>query len=198
MTGLSNVLQAIEEQADERAEKILAEAEQAASQYSEQAYKEAKEKMQKQYGQAELKAAFAYKPAQAAAQKEERDALLWEKAKRIESVFAKALEAARQDERYFAFLQDRIVKNALAEPGVLVMAKEDVARVPKEFMQIMQPRLPQGAALTMEASDTVKSGFILRYADMEQNCTLQAILQEKRNVLLGLVARILSGEGAKQ
>ena len=83
MTGLSNVLQAIEEQADERAEKILAEAEQAASQYSEQAYKEAKEKMQKQYGQAELKAAFAYKQAQAAAQKEERDALLWEKAKRV-------------------------------------------------------------------------------------------------------------------
>ena len=31
MTGLSNVLQAIEEQADERAEKILAEAEQAAA-----------------------------------------------------------------------------------------------------------------------------------------------------------------------
>ena len=46
------------------------------------AYKEANEKMQKQYGQAELKAAFAYKQAQAAAQKEERDALLWEKAKR--------------------------------------------------------------------------------------------------------------------
>ena len=90
------------------------------------------------------------------------------------------------------------MKNALAEPGVLVMAKEDVARVPKEFMQTMQPHLPQGAALTMKASDTVKSGFILRYADMEQNCTLQAILQEKRNVLLGLVARILSGEGAKQ
>lgn len=198
MTGLSNVLQAIEEQADDRAEKILAEAEQAASQYSEQAYKEAKEKMQKQYGQAELKAAFAYKQAQAAAKKEERDALLWEKAKRIESVFAKALEAARQDERYFAFLQDRIVKSALPEPGVLVMGKEDMARMPENFLQSMQPRLPKGAVLTAEESDGVKGGFILRYAEMEQNCTLQAILQEKRKVLFGLVARILSGEGEKQ
>ena len=106
-------------------------------------------------------------------------------------MFAKALIQAKDDVRYLPFLQRMIIEKALPLEGTLQMNQEDLARLPRGFMEQIEKELPKGAHLALEQAKEVESGFVLKYADIEQNCTLQAMLEEKRVFLFARVAQAL-------
>lgn len=200
MTGVSKLLSAIHAQAEAEAETLLAAAEQQAQEDKQRAMTQARQQAQTQWGQAELKAAFALEQAAKRARQVERAALLSAKHQAIERVFETALLQAPAHPRYFAFLQDGIC--ALAQPGSgeLVLGKRDGTRLPAGFIeQINEALAAKDARVVLSAHPMAQEGgFLLRYADVEHNETLASLLEDKKQTLTGLVARILcSGEAAE-
>lgn len=200
MTGVSKLLSAIQAQAEAEAETLLAAAEQRAIDEKEQAMAQAKQQAQTQWGQAELKAAFALEQAAKRARQTERAALLSARHQAIERVFETALLQAPAHPRYFAFLQDGIC--ALAQPGrgELLLGRRDSERLPAGFMeQINENIAPRDARVVLSAHPMAQEGgFLLRYPDVEHNETLAALLEDKKQTLTSLVARVLcSGEAAQ-
>ena len=101
-------------------------------------------------------------------------------------------------DKYELFLQAIILDTAKNKSGMIVFNERDRTRLGERFISSINEKLKakgQSANISM-ANDELNSlgGFILRYADMEINCTLEVILNMKRPNLESEVAKILFHE----
>lgn len=98
-------------------------------------------------------------------------------------------------ESYKSFLEGIIIDTAANEKGFIVFNERDKARLGESFLLSINKKLKakgKSAGLSL-AKDTLNSlgGFILRYGDMEINCTLEIIINMQRPNLESEVAKIL-------
>ncbi len=101
-------------------------------------------------------------------------------------------------DKYELFLQAIILDTAKNKSGMIVFNERDRTRLGERFISSINEKLKakgQSANISM-ANDELNSlgGFILRYGDMEINCTLEVILNMKRPNLESEVAKILFHE----
>ncbi len=156
----------IRAKAQEQAERTLADADAKAQQASAAALQAAREK-----------AAFDVASAGSRSAVTEKRVLLQVKneiiAEVIDAALAqlKALPAAE----YFTILAKLAAQNAQPGQGVMRLSQRDLDRLPADFAsQLQDIRIdPQPAA--------IDDGFILAYGDVEQNCTLRALLSARKD-----------------
>ena len=99
---------------------------------------------------------------------------------------------AQPDQAYFELLLK--MAGAFAEPknGQLLLSAKDFARCPKDFAERLRNHLPQGVTLTVsEARAPIDGGFILKYGDIEQNCTFRAVFNARWDELTDKARGIL-------
>lgn len=99
---------------------------------------------------------------------------------------------ALPDQAYF----DLLIKMAAAfsEPrkGQLLLSEKDIARCPRDFEERISRELPQGAVLSVSnATRAIDGGFILKYGDIEQNCSFRAIFDARWDELTDKARDIL-------
>lgn len=125
---------------------------------------------------------------------ERRRALLERKQRLLDDVVRAAREAVLNEpaERYFEFLIRLAQLNAEKGVGVMYLSKRDLTRMPEGFHQALNRALPEGAQIDISSvARPIDGGFILKYGDIEQNCSLEAIFDENWERILDAAREVL-------
>ena len=126
-----------------------------------------------------------------------KQAVLAAKQEVIGGVLEKAYDAVMNldDEKYFEMLEKLLEKHALAEEGVICFSEQDLERMPQGFPEkIRNIATSKGGSLTLsEKPEKMDGGFLLVYGGIEENCTIRAVFDSKREELSDQVNRLLFG-----
>ena len=100
---------------------------------------------------------------------------------------------AQRVEDYFLTMEKILRSYALPEDGEIYFSSDDLARMPKGFEEKIQAiaREKGGSLMLGKEPGNITDGFILVYGGIEENCTLKALLDAKKDQLQDKVSEIL-------
>ncbi|MDR2650478.1 MAG: V-type ATP synthase subunit E [Clostridiales bacterium] len=115
-----------------------------------------------------------------------------------QAVLEETLTAGRQalidlpDNEYFAFILKLAAAQAASGEGVLLFNAGDRARMPKNFQHLLNLALPEGKTLVVsDAPVRIDGGFILKYGELEENCSFAAIFRDRRDEFIDLIRGLI-------
>ena len=194
MTGLEKIVATIMEEAQAEANAVIDQA------HAEAARILSEEKSRSDALCAEIEASARQRAtdieraAGSAAELQRRRRLLEAKQGMLAHTMEEALKElyALPKEEYFNLLIQ--MASACAEPmaGELLLSGRDLSRCPEDFIQQLGQALPKGAALSLsQETRPIDGGFILKYGDIELNCSFRAVFDARREELTDKVRGIL-------
>ena len=62
------------------------------------------------------------------------------------------------------------------------MSEKDINNMPDKFVENINSKL-ENASLTLSKGTGIDKGFILKYGGIEENCTFDALIEEKRDLI---------------
>ena len=195
MAGIDKIINSIKESAESKAADIISEAEKKAADLVEQTRKECLVYSVEENAKSDKKIELAAKRYNAQSEQTAKLIFLNARQNMIESVIEKALismEQAPVDE-YFETLKKLLNKTATSGDGELFMSEADISRMPADFeADAAKIAASKGGILKIAgASSNIKSGFILKYGQIEENCTFKALFEENHDRLQDRVNSIL-------
>lgn len=121
-----------------------------------------------------------------------RTKILEAKQKLIREVLEKALESMEREE-YFSKMLGVLEKYALPQEGKLFFSEKDLADLPAGFeAEVERIASEKGGKLTVSKEGRkIRNGFILAYGGIEENCTLSAMFDAKKDELSDKIQHIL-------
>lgn len=194
MSGLENIKSRILEEADHSAQLKIDKAKEEAQSLIESARNEAKEQEEKIMLAAGKKAKDLKDRAVSALDMERRKEVLRTKRLLIEEVLDEAYARLSQEknENYRTLLLRLVDKYALDKEGVIRFSKSDGSVLNDEFKQsVAEAAAKRGGKLTVGEPADVDGGFVLVYGGIEENCTIKALFDAKRDELADEVNRLL-------
>ena len=124
-----------------------------------------------------------------------RTKILGAKQELIASVLDKAYETVTNlnDKEYFELILKLLGKYALPQEGEIFFSAADLKRMPTGFEQDAQQsaKANGGSLKVSRQGKNIENGFVLVYGGIEENCTLRAIFDAKRDELSDKVHRML-------
>ena len=187
MSGLENIIKTIRDDAAAEAKAVLDRAREDAA----RALAEAKAVTDGESGrlieEGLRRAESIIARAEAEAAMDRRRTLLAKKQELLNRAVHSAREAvlALPEAEYFDFLTRLAAENAERGTGVMFLSKKDLQRLPEGFHAALNRALPEGAALDISANAAaIDGGFILKYGEIDRNCSLTAIFDENRERIL--------------
>ena len=128
-------------------------------------------------------------------EQQRRTAILRAKQETIAQVIAEAQKTLRtaDTESYFRTMEKILKAYALAENGEIYFSARDMARMPQDFeKKIAAAAEAKGGSLVLKKEPkAIEDGFILVYGGIEENCTLKALFDAKKDELQDKVNEIL-------
>lgn len=166
----------IEEEAMLRAHSILTDAENAT-----------KAEYDRMIAEAEKQAELINKKAESAAAMTARRGMLEAKIAVIDETIEAAVKKLRalDTESYFSVLSHLASKYAQSGTGVMYLSKNDKDRMPEKFVSTLN------SVIISEDTADIQDGFILKYGDIEINCTFSSMLNAAREELKATAGDIL-------
>lgn len=131
---------------------------------------------------------------------EDRKSILQTRQNTIDEAFSAALSkvADLPTDKYSLLIEDILLEVVKEGQGDLVLNKKDKQRLGQQFVEKINEKLKNigKKAMLKLAGDDLNScgGFVIRYGEMEINCTLEVILNMARPNLESEVATILFNE----
>ena len=126
---------------------------------------------------------------------QKRNKILQAKQDLIHEILDKAYEKLEHMEtgEYFEIILKLVEKYALAQDGMICFGKADLERMPEGFREkVKQAAAAKGGALSLsEEGRNIKNGFVLVYGGIEENCTLRAIFDAKKDEMADQIHRLL-------
>lgn len=195
MNGLEEIVLNIKQKAEQRSAEIDASAKAKAEEIINNAQIDAKAESDKAAALSEKKCVQIAEAANAAAQSEKSKEILRFKSQTVEDVLKDAVKSLceLETEQYFNVLEKLVLSNFHKnEKGEICFSKIDTKRVDDKFLSELNGKLKkEGAELTIGKAADIKNGFILRYGDIEENCSFDAIVNAKQDILRDKIAEIL-------
>ena len=196
MAGVDTIKNEILQEAEESARGIIADAEAAKAEAIEAAKAEIAEASAKNEAKAKADAAAHIERAEAKAESESRRAVLAARSEVISDVIEKAYEKlkGRDSASYFAMLYGMVGAAAHGEEGTIVLSPADMQRLPSDVENnVNKAAAAKGGSLKLDpAGDpSIDSGFVLKYAGIDENCSLSAIFESRKTDLSDIVYRKL-------
>lgn len=195
MNNLDNILTKIDEDANEQIEKetaiVLSKARESAAQIISDAEKTASEIVKS----AKVKSDFAKDATSSACDGYIARRILKEKSDIVSSCIEyvdKVLKEADTD-KYFKMIEKLIIKYAHSENGMLILNKRDNDILPEKFIDNVNLIINKKNAnieLSKEIGD-FDGGFILRYGGIDENCTFDALIEEKIDIIKDAICKEL-------
>ncbi|MBQ6065798.1 MAG: V-type ATP synthase subunit E [Clostridia bacterium] len=171
MSGLDKMIARLESDCEARCEQIALEAAADAAGMLEAASRESRAEAERVFSDADKQAELIVKKAESTAAANARRLMLEAKVALIEETVDAAVKKLRSLDApsYFGILQRLVEKYRTGEPGVLYFGASDAARMPEDFLQAF-PEIS-----VSDGSAPIEDGFILKYGDIEINCTFDAL-----------------------
>ena len=110
----------------------------------------------------------------------------------IEKAYEKVINLAPDD--YYQMLLSILEAYILPQEGEIYFSVKDLENMPVGFgKEIEEIALAKGGKLTVAGAgrDNIDNGFILAYGGIEENCTIRAMFDAKRDELSDIVHRLL-------
>ena len=197
MSGLDKMRSRILEEAERSAQETIAKAEADAQAVVKAAEEEARAEAAKIREKAEQNAADYAKRAASSSDMRRKQANLAAKQDVITAVMKKAYDAVMglDDRAYFDLLGKLLEKHVLPEKGEICFSQKDLERMPEGFTgKIKTIAAEKGGSLTLsDKARPIDGGFLLVYGGIEENCTIKAVFDSKREELSDRVNRLLFG-----
>ena len=111
----------------------------------------------------------------------------------LEAAYSRVMELSPAE--YFDMLEKLLREYALPEEGEICFSARDLDRMPEGFTgKIRTIAAEKGGSLTLSGETRrIDGGFILIYGGVEENCTIKAVFDSKRDELSDRVNRLLFG-----
>lgn len=197
MTGIEKIVEKIREESLRKCETVIAEAKENGNEIILEAKKEASKAAfditEKGKKEAERKVAAA----RSAAETISKTRYLEVKNAIVNDIIAAAFEKieAMSDEEYFALLLSLCEKNVESGEGTMFLSPHDLERAPKDFEESVNSLIyEKGAVRLSKTPKNIENGFVLIYGDIEVNCTLRAVFDEKLDLLRDTLCKELFTE----
>lgn len=194
MSGLDKILAGIQAEADGEADAILADAKAKADEVMAAAHKKSEEEAAAIAQDAAKQVADIKAAQNSQAQLQRRQTILKEKQTLLEQTLHKALQSlyALPDTEYFVLMAKLAADVAEPGEGVLIVNEKDKARLPGGFMQHLATLLPAGAHLALaEETRPIDGGCVLKYGDVELNCSFADIFNARKDELNDIARSVL-------
>ena len=96
------------------------------------------------------------------------------------------------DEKYFDMLRKLCLKNILTGECTMHLNGYDLGRLPENFEDSINEEIYQkGAVMISKDAIDIENGFILRYGDIEVNCTLKSVFDESMDALKDMLSTVM-------
>ena len=124
-----------------------------------------------------------------------RTKVLAAKQELIREVLDKAYAAltGMEAEKYFDMLLKLLERYVLPQAGEIFFSSEDLKRMPADYeAKVKKIAQDKGGVLSISAEGRkIENGFVLAYGGIEENCTLRAMFDEKKDELSDAVRESL-------
>ena len=195
MSGLDNIVKKIKSNSRDEIELIKKDAESYRANVLAQAKKETDKEIKNILDQAKRDQDLFEEKVVSNGEFKQRNALLKAKGEVIDEVIERALdELKNQDtDSYFATILNVLKDNVQDKDGKICFSKKDLDRIPSDFeAKASDIAKEKGGSLKIDDEPAdITDGFILKYGDIEENCTFDAIFEAKRDELRDLVNKNL-------
>jgi len=198
MTGLEKIVDQILAEAKEKAQNILADAETEAANIRAEAETQAEQAVLAIQKQTDAQVKNLEQRMRSANDLYRRTQMLAAKQEIIEKVINMAYDkvCGADAESYFGMLEKLIEKYALAQSGEIYFSDKDLKAMPQGFEnKITKAAEKAGGTLKLSgAGKNIENGFILVYGGVEENCTIRAIFDARREEMQDTVHELLFGK----
>lgn len=195
MSGLDKIKSQILDEANHSAEAMIAEAKKKAEQIVCEAREEAEAEVSKISLKSQEASATYAERMKSAEDMRRKQAILQAKQDVIAQVLQEAYEkvCAQSDAAYFDMIGKMLEKYVQPGEGVISFNEKDLKRMPKGFeAEIEKAAQAKGGSLTLSAqAKEMDGGFVLVYGGIEENCTIRAMFEAKRDELSDKVHEVL-------
>lgn len=195
MTGLEKITNQIQEEAKASAERKISAAQKEADEILAEA-KAVCERMEREAAEknAAVKANHEGR-VKSSAEQQRRTALLAAKQEIIADVIEQAYVTLKEKDvqGYFLTMEKLLETYALADAGEVYFSAADLARMPAGFEKKIEAaaKAKGGSLVLKKEPKAIADGFVLVYGGVEENCTLKAIFDAKKDQLQDKVNAIL-------
>lgn len=195
MAGIDRITEEILQEAKDKSNAIIKKATDEADEIKATAEKEAAQKTEEAWTKTQKKVKDYQDRIQSQIGLENRQQILSVKQKVISQMIEEAYQtlADQDNDRYFSMLLKLLKKAVRQEKGELFLSKKDLERLPDDFeKRIAEIAKGKNGELTLsKKAAAIENGFVLSYGGIDENCTLMALFDEKRNLLQDEVHQIL-------
>ncbi|MBQ1316065.1 MAG: V-type ATP synthase subunit E [Lachnospiraceae bacterium] len=195
MAGIDSILKRIAAEADVAAEDILGKARSEADRIRAEAKEKAVgigEESARECAQDVEETGRRYA---SLADSKKRQALLSAKQEMIASCVGKARDRilSMDTEGYFGVMTKLLRKAVTGKDGTLYFSGKDLARMPSSFAEeASKIACEAGGSLTIsKETRPMNGGFVLAYGGIEENCSIDALFEERADALSDAVRKIL-------
>lgn len=195
MSGLDKMTQQILSEAQEEAERILADAKKDAEEILAQGKTEC-EAWDKDSSELLHKELSEFRDRAASAREQKRRRAILEAKQEI---IAEMLEGVRKrmheadSDEYFEFLRQMFGEYCHRGEGQMFLSARDLKRVPQSFLDSVEKIAGEkgGSVRLSKEPGQIVDGFLLVYGNIEENCTLEALLEANKGRLVDQANRML-------
>lgn len=184
MTGIDKILQKIEDDCEKSCGQILSKAKAQQVKILDDAKAESEKIKQNVLQSTKEKGKKDIELSKSKAENLSKQQLLEAKIKLINDIINEGLDKLKSlpDDEYFKVLDQLIVKSTCMGNGVVQFSKRDLDRIPKDFELTINNKLSDDKSVSI-SSDAVEidGGFIIAYGNVLQNCSFDALLNDKIN-----------------
>lgn len=195
MSGLDKMKTRILDEAGQSAQEIIDQAKMQAQALKDKARTDAENEAAKILEQAEKDAADYARRIESSVDMRRKQAYLAAKQEIISRVLKKTYDMVMnlETEKYFDLLAALLEKYALPESGEICFSGKDLERMPEDFRaKIRAIAGKKGGSLRLsDKPKEIDGGFLLLYGGIEENCTIRAVFEAKREELSDQVNRFL-------
>ncbi len=196
MTGLEKILKVIEDDANARAEEIINMANKEAKEIIEAAKQEADKKCSEMTVKSDADVQSVLSRAESAAALQEKKKILDAKQQIISNVITKARNSLSglSDSEYIDIILKMVHKYAHNKEGEILFSGTDKKRLPADIGSKLAGALAGKTGAALVVSDTtaaIDGGFVLKYGDIEENCSFDALFSSAKEELSDQVNAIL-------
>lgn len=196
MSGLDGILKTINEKSEEKAKSVLASYSKKAQKGSEIILQRAENECKSALESAEKEGDTIRVQAYSSAKSISSLRILELKYELISQVIEEAKKRlmSMSDDEYFSLMYRWIQSSIEDKCGEIQFNLRDNSRLPNGFIEKINSRGKGNLTLSKIPAD-IQGGFILRYEKISENCSLQALIEEKYDEITDSVARIFFQRG---
>ena len=196
MSALDRIIEGILEQANEKANGILAEANKLAAEIMEsgESDRAGQEALSDDVSNRECREIA--DRALSADRQNRRRSLLEVRNQVVDEVIseAKARIVNMPEKEYFDFMFRLFEKNVQQVDGVIRFASTDFNRIPEGFLDHCKQLAPGHALDLTEDTGGIGHGFVIQYGDIFQNCSLDSVFEAEEQALRDRAYAVLAGD----